>query len=289
MWRARYPRRVPTPVPAEPETRAARRALRSDSRAAADPQAPAARPRVVVAAATVVTALLLAAAAATGDRFVEVVAVTVAGLLLAVGWPALVDSRTPLGTTVVLGLTAVSLGGALALQDEEPYLEHVPAALAVGIIAMCLHPLLQAPARVQLARALAGTSLGILLIGGGGLLTSTVYADNHGPVVIVGVSLAVAALTDLVLERPGTSAWMIPAAMLAGGLAGLLAHLLLSGSVSAWSALLGVIAAGSAAALRRALSQQRPIESLPGAIAAGAASVLIAGPLVHLVARLPLA
>ena len=280
---------VTTPVPAEPETRAARRALRASAGEVADPQAPPPRSRPVVAAATVVTALLVAGSAASGERILELLAVVAAGLVVAFGWPSLVGSRTPVGTTAVLAVTSLALGAALVLQDEEPYLEHVPAAMALGIVAMCLHPLLQAQARVQLARSMAGTSLGILLIGGGGLLTSTVYADNHGPVVIVGIGLAVAALVDLVLERPATSAWMIPTAMGVGGLAGLVAHLVLSGSLSAWSALLGVIGAGTAVALRRALSQQRAIDTVAGALAAGAASVLVAGPLVHLVARLPLA
>lgn len=276
-----------TDVPAE-QTRAARHAMRTGARVSSDPTTSIVRPRPVLIAATVVVALGLAAAAATGERLVEVLAVVVAGLLVAAGWPRLVGSRSPVGMTTVLVLTALALGAALLLQDQEPYLDHVPAALALGVIAMCLHPLVQASARDHLASSLAGTALGVLIIGGGGLLVSTVFAAGHGPVVIVGIALAVAALVDLVLERPGPARWMIPAGMLVGGLAAVGAHLLLAGDLAAWPALLGVMAAGTSVALRRAMAQQTSIDTLPGAVAAGAASVLIVAPLVHLVARLPL-
>ncbi|MEN3122797.1 hypothetical protein [Janibacter sp. LM] len=277
-----------TPVPAEPQTRAARRqTLRAGTRPA-DAGAPVARPRPVVAAATVVTGLVLSAAAASGEHLLWVGVLVVAGLVVAVGWPRLVGSRSPGGAAVVLAVTALALGVALGLRDAEPFLEHVPAALATGIIAMCLHPLVQASARVDLARALTGTGLGVLIIGGSGLMLSTTFAGDSGPPVVVGISVAVAALADLALERRRTSAWMLPVAMLVGAVVGVLAHLVLAGEVAAWPALLGVTASGTAVALRRVLAQQPAIDTLPGAAAAGVSSVLVVAPLVHLVARLPL-
>lgn len=278
-----------TDVPAEHETRAARRAAHAGAGPRVEPTSTVVRPRPILIAATVVVGLLLAAAAATGDRTVQVVAIVVVGLVIAAGWPRLIASRSPLGTSTVLAVTALALGVALLLQDREPYLEHVPAAMALGVIAMCLHPLVQASARVHLAQTLTGTALGLLIIGGGGLFVSTVFVGGHGPVVIVGIAVAVAALADLALERPGTSRWMIPVGMLVGGLAGALAHLVIAGSLAAWPALLGVITAGAAVALRRAMAQQSGVDAVAGALAAGAASVLVVAPLVHLVARLPLA
>lgn len=278
-----------TPVPAEPQTRAARRqALRAGARPL-DAGATAPRPRVVVVAATVVTGLLLSGAAASGEHLLGVAALVAAGLVVAVGWPRLVRSPSPWGASVVLAVTALALGVALALRDAEPFLEHVPAALASGIIAMCLHPLVQASARLDLARSLTGTGLGVLVIGGSALMLSTGFAGSSGPPVVAGISVAVAALADLVLERPRTSAWMFPVGMLVGGVVGVLAHLVLSGELSAWPALLGVTACGTAVALRRVLAQEPAIDGLPGAVAAGVASVLVVAPLVHLVARLPLA
>lgn len=275
-----------TSVPNEPQTRAGRRALRAAERAT-DRRSPAPRPRPVVTAAAVVTALLLAASAATGSRVVEIIAVVIAGLAVAVGWPRLVASPSPRGVTIVLSVTSLAVGAALLAQGTEPYLDVVPAAIAVGIIAMCLHPLVQPSARADLARGMAGTSLGVLVIACGGVLTSTV---PHGasPVVIAGIALAVAAMVDLYTERRSLVAWMLPIGMLVGGLAGVLAHLVLGGGLASWAALVGVLSAGVALSLRRALSLQRAVDTVPGGIASGVASILLVGPLLHLISRLPL-
>lgn len=237
---------------------------------------------------TVVTALALAGAAGSGERLAEITVIVLAGLVVAVGWPHLVGSPSPAGSSVVLGITALAVGGALLVQGSEPFLEQVPAAIAAGVIAMCLHPLVQESARADLARGLAGTALGVVLIACGGLFTSTV-PHGAGPVVVAGVALAVPALVDLLTERPRVVRWMLPAGMLVGGLAATGAHWLLDGEAVSWPALVGVVGAGAAVALRRATTQQPAIEGAPGAIAAGAASVLLVGPLLHLVSRLPLA
>ncbi|MGO4132085.1 hypothetical protein AB4028_01515 [Janibacter sp. RAF20_2_2] len=277
-----------TDVPAEHETRASRRTQRAGADRGVDPTAPATRPRPVVVAATVVAGLALSAAGASGERVVEIVTIVTIGLAVAIGWPPLVAPRSHVGMTVVLAVTALALGAALAVQDREPYLEHVPAAIALGVIGMCLHPLVHAPARVHLATSLSGTALGLLTIGGGGLFVSTVFVGGGGPVVVVGIALAVAALVDLVLERPGASPWLIPTGMLVGGLAALAAHFVIDGQLAAWPALIGVAGAGAAAAMRRALAQRAAVDGPLGALAAGTASVLVVAPLVHLVARLPL-
>lgn len=246
------------------------------------------RPRPLVVVGAVVSALALAGAAATGERIIEIVAVVLAGLVVAVGWPRLVGSSTPAGSSAVLVVTALALGASLLARDTEPVLEHVPAAVAAGIIAMCLHPLVQASARADLARGLSGTALGVLIIASGGVLTSTV---SHGssPVVVAGIALAIAALADLLTERPGLVVWMLPIGMLVGGVAAVLARAVLDGDPAPWAALVGVLTAGTALALRRATSQQPAVDGVPGAVAAGVASVLLAGPLLHLLSRLPLA
>lgn len=236
----------------------------------------------------VVTALALAGVAATDQRLFEVIGVVVAGLVVAAGWPRLVGSPTPGGSSVVLAVTAVVLGAALFAQGSEPFLEQAPAAIAAGVIAMCLHPLVQESARVDLAKSLVGTALGVMIIACGGALTSTISYGSGSPIVVAGVSLAVAALVDLVTERPRSAAWMVPAAMVVGGVTGLLAQWLIGGELAPWAALVGVLCAGTAGCLRRATSQQPTIESPSAAVSAGVASVLVVGPLLHLVSRLPI-
>ena len=275
----------------QPQTRAELRALRGRGVTPGPGEArdaPRVRPRPLVVLGAVLASLLIAAAAATGERLVEVIAVVLIGLLTAVGWPRLLRSPAPGGSTVVLVVTALALGLALVLRDVEPFLENVPAALGAGVIGLCLHPLVQAAAREDLAYSLAGNALGVLVIVAGGVFTSTVV-HSASPVVVVGVALAVAALVDLATERPRSAAWMLPVGMLVGGLAGLGSHGLLEGDLAAWPALLGVLAAGVAVAMRRVLSQQPEIDTVTGAVTAGAASVLVVGPIVHLISRLPLA
>ncbi len=273
-------------MPFEQQTRAARRA--QEARAAERERSRRAlRPRPLVVAGVVVSGLALAGAAATGERVLEVIAVVLAGLVVAVGWPRLVGSPTPVGSSVVLAVTALVLGGALLARDTEPFLDQVPAAVATGVIAMCLHPLVQESARADLARALAGSSLGVMIIACGAVLTSTV-PNGSNPVLVAGIALAVAALVDLATERPGTAVWMLPAGMVVGGGAALAAHWLLSGEVAAWAALVGVLGAGTALSLRRAVSVQPAINDPAGAVAAGVGSVLLVGPLLHLVSRLPI-
>lgn len=271
-------------MPFEQQSRSARHGQRAGDD---DPAAPTTRPRPLVIAGTVVAALALAGAAGSGQRLVEIAVIVAAGLVVAVGWPRLVHSPTPVGSSLVLGITALAVGGALLVRGSEPFLEQVPAAVAAGIIAMCLHPLVQASARADLARSLAGTAFGVVLIACGGVFTSTVPHDG-GPVVVAGIALAVAALVDLVTERPRSARWMLPAGMLVGGLAAVAAHWILDGEAVPWPALVGVVGAGAAVALRRATSQQPAIEGVPGAVAAGVASVLLVGPLLHLVSRLPI-
>lgn len=247
-----------------------------------------ARPRVVAVLAALVTAILVASAAAVGERLPAVGVGVLAGLVVVAGWPSLVRSKTPRGTSAVLAVTTVALAAALLLRSEEPLLLHVPVAVAAGVVAMCLQPLVQEDARLDLVHTLAGTSLGILLIICGGVLLTTAQV-NHHTAVVGTVATALAALVDLGLERAGTVAWLLPAAMVVGGVVGVVAHLALGGVLSAWPALVGVLAAGAALCLRRALSPQAAMDTVHGALAAGVASVLLVGPVLHLAARLPLA
>lgn len=270
-----------------PETLGSTPHARHAQRTGAGERLTVVRPRPLVTLGAVLTGLLLAAAAASGERLVEVGVVVAAGLVVAAGWPRLVGSPTPVGSAIVLAVTVAALGGALLATESEPFLEQVPAAVAAGIIAMCLHPLVQESARAQLTQGLTGTGLGVLVIACGGVLTSAV-PNGGNPVLVLGVALAIAALVDLATERPRSAAWMLPVGMLVGGLAAEGVHAFLDGALAPWPALLGVVGAGVALSLRRVTAQQPAVDSIPGALAAGVASVLVVGPLVHLVSRLPL-
>lgn len=264
-------------------TRAARRALAART-PAVDLTAPPCRPRPLVVTAAVVTGLVVAVAALLDSRATLLGTFTVLGLLVAAGWPRLVRAATPAGSSVVLGVTTVALTAALALRDTDPLLDHVPVALALGVVAMCLHPLISPRAREDLAGTLVGSALGIAVLTAGAVLVTT-PEGYRTPLLVGGVAIAVAALPDLLTEKPRTEPWMLPVGIFVGGLAGLVTEAVSGGAVVAWAALVGMLGAGIALSLRRVLAQSRAVDSVAGGIASGVASVLVSGPAVHLLAR----
>lgn len=271
-------------------TRATRSARRAEAArtaqpsAAPAPDAPPIRPRPLVVTATVVAGLLVAAAAALSSHVVLVGLFLALGVVMSGGWPRLVRSQTPRSAAAVLLATTVALAAVLALREDEPFLDHVPAALALGVVAMCLHPLVVARAREELAVTLAGSALGIAVLTCGAVLVTTPEGVRT-PLLAAGISLAVAAVPDLATERRRSEAWMLPVGILVGGLVGLVAEAASGGDVVAWSALVGMLGAGVALSLRRVLAQSPAVDGVAGGVAAGVASVLVAGPVVHLVAR----
>lgn len=267
-----------------PQTRAARRALQGPhGQSPARPQV-APVPRPVVAAGAVVGGLALALAALTTSAALLVAVVTAAGLVVALGLPRLAGLATPVQASGVLAVTALALAAARLATAADPWLEAAPVAAAVGIILMCLVPLVDARVRAELTRWLVTVSFGIGLLMCGIVLT-IVAGDARRPLVVAGVAVAVSAVVDVLLEKPRLHAWMLPVAMLLGGLAGLVVTLVVSGQVLVWGLLVGVLSAGVALAARR-LAAPLPRASEPGAaVAVGAASVLVVGPVVLTLTR----
>lgn len=245
------------------------------------------RPRPLVVLGAVLAGIVVTLAGLSGQHLADVAAVLVTGLVVARGWPRLVRSPAPVGAGVVLALTTLALAVALLLQSGPPRLQQVPVAVAGGVVLMCLHPLVREDARTRLAELLTGTSLGILVLVSGAVLVTTHPVDAT-VATVAGVSVSVAALVDLVLERPGTAAWMLPVEMLVGGVVGLLVHVTLGEGGEAGPVLVGLAAAAVALCLRRAISQQPALTTAPGAVAAGVASVLFVGPVVLALARMPI-
>lgn len=263
-------------------TRASRRgqhATRSEL-----PASEPSRPRPVVAAASIVLGLALALAAGAASPTGLVLVVTLASLAVAAGLPRLAGVLAPTASGLVVAATAIGLAGARLATDTEPLLEVAPVAAGIGIVLMCLVPLVHARARAQLTPWLTATAMGIAVALCGIVLT-IVESDERAPVVVAGVAVAVSALVDLALERPRLHVWMLPVAMVAGGAAGLLVELVVSGEVLLWAVLVGVLSAGVALAVRRLVSRQQALEHPVAALAAGATSVLVVGPVVLTLAR----
>ncbi|MCM3553754.1 hypothetical protein M3697_01315 [Janibacter melonis] len=242
------------------------------------------RPRPVVAAASIVLGLALALAATNQSDALMLGSYIAAVLCVGCGLPLLAAVPAPRSSASVIVATGIGLAVSRAATDTEPLLEVAPVAAGIGIVLMCLVPLVHARARAQLTPWLTATAMGIAVALCGIVLT-IVESDERAPVVVAGVAVAVSALVDLALERPRLHVWMLPVAMVAGGAAGLLVELVVSGEVLLWAVLVGVLSAGVALAVRRLVSRQQALERPVAALAAGATSVLVVGPVVLTLAR----
>ncbi len=278
-----YPPTVTNSAATDPPSPRGRRGGPSAVEAAA----PIARPRPLVALGAAGAGVLVAAGGLAGGQELGIVALLLCAGVVAFGWPRLVRSPEPVGAATVLGVTSVALAVALLARSQAPLLHHVPIAVAGGVVAMCLHPIVREGARARLVDLLAGTSVGILVLVSGAVLVTT-FAVSEEVTAIGVLSVAVVAGVDLLLERPRTAAWMLPAAMLLGGVVGVVVGAVLGVGLAAWPALVGLVSAAVALCLRRALSPQPSMDTTRGALAAGVASVLLVGPVLHALARLPI-
>jgi hypothetical protein len=259
------------------ETRASRRARREalQSRPELSPLALVMRP--VTAVATVALAGLLLLGVVT-DPVLLAVALAVTSLVLAWGWPRLLGSSSRFGSSFAIGATGVLVAAATATTDDQPYLRLVPAALAIGLGLMFGHQIVRRDGRPRLTESLGVTSLGLALVAVGSTWMPLSRSSPATELAVVAfVALAVSALADLVVAYERARPWMLPLAMVLGAAAGVVAASVTGGPGPARAALVGLLVAGVAHALRRALAVLPGIGSVPAQLAAGAAGLLVPG------------
>ena len=117
-------------------------------------------------AATIAFAALVALTGYASPRFVAL-AVALAGFVLAWGWPLLLSLPSPRGTTGVLAIGTVLMTGTTLVTKDDPYLEWMPAALAVSVIVGFLHQLMRRDGRPRLTESVAAVTSGLAIISAG--------------------------------------------------------------------------------------------------------------------------
>ena len=280
-----------TDAPPEPPplTRVLARALARASAAASGPVTPPVPQMPVqplVTVAVVALAGLLTITAFAGAPMLAL-AVALAAGVIAWGWAGLLGLPSPRGTTLVLAVgSAGAIGTALATL-EDPFLAWMPAALAGALIVAFLHQLARRDGRPRLVESIAATVTAIAIVVSGASLVALPRVE-HGPWVVAVASIAVAlsAVTDLAGGSRRLCAWLLPLAMLAGGLSAILVGHWLGTDGWGAAALLGVLAAGVSHAVRRVLATLPAISGPRAQLVSASASVLTAGVLVYLVGRL---
>ena len=235
-------------------------------------------PRPATVAATIALAALLVLGVVT-DPVLLAVALAFTTLVLAWGWPRLLGSSSRFGSSFAIGATGVLVAAATAVTDDQPYLRLVPAALAIGLGLMFGHQIVRRDGRPRLTESVGVTSFGLALVAvgsawmplsrsgratdlarGGPRRPGRVLARRPRRRVREGPPVDAAARDGARRCRRRSSPRPSPAA-----------------PARPRAALVGLLVAGVAHALRRALAVLPGIGSLPAQLAAGAAGLLVPG------------
>ncbi|GAA2167681.1 hypothetical protein [Pedococcus bigeumensis] len=273
------------PNPAVPLTRRERRAHAQKARPALPRRALVARPLSI--AATVAFAALVALTGYASPQFVAL-AVALAGFVLAWGWPLLLSLPSPRGTTAVLAIGTVLMTGTALLTRDDPYLEWMPAALAVSVIVGFLHQLMRRDGRPRLTESVAAVTSALAIISAGTALAPIPHA-LHGEHALAATmaGLGVGALADPCVSIPRLRQWALFIAMLLGGGAAVVVALVAGDLLAGPAALLGLLAAAISHAARRVLAPL-PATAMPRAqLAAAATSSLLIGVVAYAVVTSP--
>jgi hypothetical protein len=273
------------PNPAVPLTRRERRAHAQKARPALPRRALVARPLSI--AATVAFAALVALTGYASPQFVAL-AVALAGFVLAWGWPLLLSLPSPRGTTAVLAIGTVLMTGTALLTRDDPYLEWMPAALAVSVIVGFLHQLMRRDGRPRLTESVAAVTSALAIISAGTALAPIPHA-LHGEHALAATmaGLGVGALADPCVSIPRLRQWALFIAMLVGGGAAVVVALVAGDLLAGPAALLGLLAAAISHAARRVLAPL-PATAMPRAqLAAAATSSLLIGVVAYAVVTSP--
>src|SRR5665811_2338278 len=235
---------MPDVTDASPEPPPLTRVGRALTRAAAGPvtlPVPEMPLQPLVTVAVVALAGLLTITAFAGPPMVALAVAFAAGVI-AWGWAGLLGLPSPRGTTLVLAVGSAGAIGAVLATADDPYLAWMPAALAGSMIVAFVHQLARRDGRPRLVESIASTITAIAIVVSGASLVALPRTEHGGWVVaIASTAVAVSAVTDLAGSSRRFIAWLLPLAMLAGGIAAVLVGYRLGAAGWGAAALLGAV------------------------------------------------
>lgn len=270
-------------TPAAPMTRRERRARSSNTPATLPKRALLARPLTI--AATVAFAALVGLTGYASPDFVALAA-ALAGLVVAWGWPQLLSLPSPRGTSAVLAVGTVLMTGTVLLTRDEPFLQWMPAAMAISVIVAFLHQLMRRDGRPRLTESVSASVMGLAIISAGiALAPVPQFLDGEHALAASMAGLGVGVLADPLIKVQRLRQWALFISMFIGGAAGM-AVSFAAGEPKPWSAaLLGLLAAAVSHAARRVMAVL-PATAMPRAqLAVGASSSLLVGVVAYVVVR----
>lgn len=234
------------------------------------------------AVATSVVAAVVAAAAFYGI-FPLTIATAVLAVLVAVGWPALLDQPAKGGSGLVIGMTGVGAVAAVAATDGEPSLRNLPLVLAMGVVLAFVAEMLRRDGRPRLVESLLGTVSGLVVaVSAAGWIAADRTEPGAALVVTCAATLAIAsAVSALPLAGWWSSIVTVALAAVAGGALGF-ALPAVEISNGLWT---GVVSGMLVAGLRALFDQLPALERKQAALAAIVLPVTVGGILVFVVGR----
>jgi hypothetical protein len=231
---------------------------------------------------TAVVAALVAVAAFVGELPL-VVLCGVLALVLAVGWPTLVDAPARRGAGVVVGLGGLGALTAVTLTDGEPFLRELPEVLAGAVLLAFVHELVRRDGRERLVESVAGAVAGVVVAASvAGWVAGGRTAGGASLVVTGAVALAVgSAVSALHLAGWLSALLTIVAAAAAGAGVGSVLPLVdpLAGG------LIGLAVGILVAAMHRLYDRLRTMRTWWPALAGAVLPVTVTGILVYVVGR----
>lgn len=245
---------------------------------------PASASRVygVLAAIVVVVTVILGIAALSSPVLVSV-ALAACAVVVAWGWAGTVGLPSPRGTVGVLLVGGLALVLSVAVQEDQPWLGWVPAALALAMIAAFVHQLLRRDGRPRVVQSVSSVVLGLSLVACGVLMIPLSHSAE-GIALLLGALAAAAAsaVTDLLWRWPALRPWLVALAMLAGGAAAAGVALALAASPTTWL-LVGVASGAVSQAMRAVLAGLPTLSHARPRLVTAVASVLVVGVVPYLV------
>lgn len=230
---------------------------------------------VTVAAAAGLAGLVAAGPVAAG------IGVLVLGLLLAVGWPAVITLQGAWGVREVVALGAVLVGACAIRSDDLGHPHWLALALGGGLLAAFLAQLMRSDGRADVVGALASCALALGVLACGALQAFAAARPHAGAVawtVVIGVSASV--LLRWLLQRTSLDVeWAVPVAMVLGAAGGVAIAALVD---LQWNRLLlvGLLAAGLGHVVR-AVVGAGAVRTMAARVTVGLSIALTGGVLVY--------
>ena len=241
-------------------------------------------PPSVEVAALVSCAALVIALTALARPTVLALALWIGGLIVAWGWAGMLALPSPRGTALVLVTGSLALVLSAALDRQAPWLDWVPAALALSVIAAFLHQLLRVDGRPRIVESVSAVVLALGVLTCGVLMVPLTHSDQGAALVAATLAGAAASSVSDTLGRwPAARPWLVPAALVTGGAASALVAVLLD---QPWSIFLlsGVLAGAVSHAVRSVLRDLPTMAHARPRLVMAVSSVLVTGPVAYAVA-----